>query len=42
MWKMLLMFGMPLLLPFEIAYALLMKILGPLGVPDFLGIMIQE
>ncbi len=39
MWKMLLMFGMPLLLPFEIAYGLLMKVLGPLGVPDFLGIM---
>ena len=41
MWKMLLLFGMPLLLPFEIAYALLMKILRPLGVPDFLGIMLD-
>ena len=39
MWKMLLLFGMPLLLPFEIAYALLMKLLRPLGVPDFLGIL---
>lgn len=39
MWKMLLVFGMPLLIPFEIAYGLLMKVLGPLGVPDFLGIL---
>ena len=42
MWKILLMFGMPLLLPFEIAYGLAMKVLRPLGVPDFLGIMIDE
>ena len=41
MWKMLLLFGMPLLLPFEIAYALVMKVLMPLGVPDFLGIIIK-
>lgn len=41
MWKMLLVFGMPLLLPFEIAYALAMKVLMPLGVPDFLGIIIK-
>ncbi len=41
MWKMVLLFGMPLLVPFEIAYGLLMKVLGPLGVPDFLGIMIK-
>ncbi len=41
MWKMILLFGMPLLLPFEIAYGLMMKVLGPLGLPDFLGIMIK-
>ena len=41
MWKMILMFGMPLLLPFEIAYWLLMKVFGPLGLPDFLGIMMK-
>ena len=41
MWKMLLLFGMPLLLPFEISYALVMKVLMPLGVPDFLGIIIK-
>lgn len=41
MWKMVLLFGMPLMIPFEIAYGLLMKVLGPLGVPDFLGIMIK-
>lgn len=40
MWKMLLLFGLPLLTPFEIAYGLLMKVLMPLGVPDFLGIML--
>ena len=39
MWKMLLLFALPLLTPFEIAYALIMKVLGPLGVPDFLGIL---
>lgn len=39
MWKMLLLFGMPLLLPLEIVYALVMKVLMPLGVPDILGIM---
>lgn len=39
MWKILLLFIIPLLTPFEILYALLMKVLGPLGVPDFLGIM---
>ena len=42
MWKMVLMFLMPMLYPFEIAYGLLMKVLGPLGVPDFLGIMRTE
>lgn len=41
MWKILLLFGMPLLYPFAIAYALIMKVLGPLGVPDFLGILIK-
>ena len=41
MWKMILLFGMPLLLPFEIVYGLMMKVLGPLGLPDFLGIMIK-
>ena len=41
MWKILLIFGMPLLIPFEIAYGLLMKILRPLGVPDFLGILAE-
>jgi len=39
MWKMILVFLMPLLTPFEIAYGLMMKVLRPLGVPDFLGIM---
>ena len=39
MWKMLLVFVLPLLTPFEIAYALIMKVLRPLGVPDFLGIL---
>ena len=39
MWKMLLLFVLPLLTPFEIAYALIMKVLRPLGVPDFLGIL---
>ncbi len=41
MWKMLLVFVLPLLTPFEIAYGLLMKIFGPLGLPDFLGIMMK-
>jgi hypothetical protein len=41
MWKILLLFGMPLLYPFAIAYALIMKVLRPLGVPDFLGILID-
>lgn len=41
MLKMILLFGMPLLLPFEIAYGLLMKVFGPLGLPDFLGIMMK-
>ena len=39
MWKMVLLFVLPLLTPLEIAYALLMKILRPLGIPDFLGIL---
>lgn len=39
MWKMLLMFGMPLAYPFMIAYGIFMNVFGPLGVPDFLGIM---
>lgn len=34
-----LVFLLPLLTPFEIAYGLAMKVLMPLGVPDFLGIM---
>ena len=42
MWKMLLAFALPLLTPFEIAYGLMMKVLGPLGVPDFLGIMADD
>ena len=42
MWKMGLLFGMPLLYPFAIAYALAMKVLMPLGVPDFLGILITD
>ncbi len=42
MWKMLLLFVLPLLTPFEIAYGLAMKVLMPLGVPDFLGIMKTE
>lgn len=42
MWKMLLVFMMPLLTPFEIAYGLAMKVLMPLGVPDVLGIMKTE
>ena len=40
MWKILLLFGMPLAMPFAIIYALVMKVLGPLGVPDFLGILL--
>ena len=39
MWKMVLLFILPLLTPLEILYALIMKVLGPLGVPDFLGIL---
>lgn len=39
MWKLLLLFGMPLLLPLEIGYGLIMQILGPLGFPDILGWM---
>lgn len=39
MWKMLLVFVLPLLTPLEIAYGLAMKVLMPLGVPDVLGIM---
>lgn len=42
MWKMGLLFGMPLLYPLAIAYALAMKVLMPLGVPDFLGILITD
>ncbi len=41
MWKMLLIFVLPLLTPLEIAYGLAMKVLMPLGVPDFLGIMMD-
>lgn len=39
MWKVLLLFGLPMMIPFEIAYGLMMKVLGPLGFPDILGIM---
>ncbi len=39
MWKVLMIFAMPLSYPFLIGYGLLMNILGPLGVPDFLGLM---
>ena len=42
MWKMVLMFLSPMLFPFEILYGMLMKVLMPLGVPDFLGIMQTE
>ncbi len=42
MWKMVLMFLLPLLTPFEIAYGLAMKVLMPLGVPDVLGIMMTD
>lgn len=41
MWKMLLLFVLPLLTPLEILYALVMKILRPLGVPDFFGILVD-
>ena len=39
MWKVILLFGLPMLIPFEIAYGVIMNVLGPLGLPDFLGIM---
>ena len=39
MWKMMLAFILPLITPLEIAYGLAMKVLMPLGVPDYLGIM---
>ena len=42
MWKMMLAFILPLITPLEIAYGLAMKVLMPLGVPDYLGIMITE
>ena len=42
MWKLLLVFAMPLLTPFEIAYGVAMKVLMPLGVKDVLGIMQTE
>ena len=42
MWKALLVFILPLLTPLEIAYALAMKVLRPLGVPDYLGILEDE
>lgn len=39
MWKLLLVFGMPLAYPFLIAYGIIMNIFGPLGLPDILGLM---
>ena len=42
MWKMFMMFVMPMLYPLLIVYARLMKVLMPLGLPDFLGIMQTE
>ena len=39
MWKIFMIFGMPLAYPFLILYGVVMNILGPLGVPDFLGLM---
>ena len=39
MWKMFLICLLPALTPFEIAYGVIMNIFGPLGLPDFLGIM---
>ncbi len=39
MWKILMVFGMPLFYPFLITYGIIMNVLGPLGVPDFLGLM---
>lgn len=41
MWKILLVFGMPLMYPFIILYGIIMNIFGPLGLPDFLGIMMK-
>ena len=37
MWKMLLMFGMPLLYPLAAVYALIVR---ALDLPDFLGILL--
>lgn len=39
MWKLLLVFGMPLAYPFLIAYGIIMNIFGPLGLPDIFGLM---
>ena len=39
MWKIFLLFGMPLLYPAMGVYELIMKVLGPLGVPDIIDIL---
>ena len=39
MWKIFMILGMPLAYPFLIAYGIIMNVFGPLGLPDFLGIM---
>ena len=39
MLKVFMIFGMPLAYPFLIAYGVIMNVLGPLGLPDFLGLM---
>ena len=39
MWKIFLLFGMPLLYPIMGVYQLAMKVLAPLGVPDIIDIL---
>ena len=42
MWRIASLYLTPLLYPLSIVYALMMKVLTPLGVKDFLGIMQTE
>ncbi len=39
MWKILLLYVMPLLYPGMAVYELLMKILSPLGIPDIIELL---
>ena len=38
MWKVFMILGLPFFNLLAIAYGIMMNILGPLGMPDFLGL----